>query len=85
MKFVRRVKGCTKLDRIRNRDIRIELNIFNVNEKIKELKVKENELIERMDEYRLSTRARFYKSGKSKHGYRNRQSAEYPQSRRKRI
>lgn len=28
MRFLRRVKGCTKLDRLRNRDIRTELFIL---------------------------------------------------------
>jgi hypothetical protein len=28
MRFLRRVKGCTRADRIRNVDIRAELNIY---------------------------------------------------------
>jgi hypothetical protein len=36
MRFLRRVKGCTRTDRIRNVDIRAELNIYNINNRLEE-------------------------------------------------
>jgi hypothetical protein len=39
MRFLRRVKGCTRADRIRNIDIRAELNIYNINNRSEENKV----------------------------------------------
>ena len=60
MKFLRRVKGCTKLDRIRNTDIRTELNILDINQKIKENKNKWKEHVERMHEKRIPAKVRFY-------------------------
>jgi hypothetical protein len=36
MKFLRSVKDCSKIDRIRNEDIRMELDIFSLNPKIEE-------------------------------------------------
>jgi hypothetical protein len=38
MKFLRRVKGITKLDRVRNEDVRKELGIRAINDKIKRKK-----------------------------------------------
>jgi len=49
IKFLRRVKGCTILDQIRNDDIREELTIFNLNLKIRENKRNWMDHIERMD------------------------------------
>ena len=34
MKFLRKTKGCTIMDQIRNEQIRQDLNIYNVNERI---------------------------------------------------
>lgn len=39
MKVLRIAKRCTRLDRIRNRDIRKKLNIFDINDRIKAYKV----------------------------------------------
>jgi hypothetical protein len=36
MKLLRRVKGITKLDRVRNKDVRKELGIYAMNDKIKQ-------------------------------------------------
>jgi hypothetical protein len=33
-RLLRKVKGCTRLDRIRNEDIRAELNIYSINERL---------------------------------------------------
>ena len=38
MRFLRKVKGCTRRDQIRNDVIREELNIYSVNEKVEEYK-----------------------------------------------
>jgi hypothetical protein len=38
MKFLRRMKGITKLDRVRNEDVRKELGIYAMNDKIKQKK-----------------------------------------------
>jgi hypothetical protein len=40
MKYLRTVKGCTRLDQIKNKDIRKELGIFPLNEKIIEYRNK---------------------------------------------
>jgi hypothetical protein len=40
MKYLRTVKGCTRLDQIRNEDIRKELGISPLSEKIKEYRNK---------------------------------------------
>ena len=34
MKFLRKTKGCTIMDHIRNEQIRKDLNIYNVNDRI---------------------------------------------------
>ena len=36
LKFLRRIKRCTRRDHTRNEDIREELNMYNLNEKIEE-------------------------------------------------
>lgn len=41
LKFLRTVKGCSKLDRIRNNDITNELNIFDIYGKIREFRTNE--------------------------------------------
>jgi hypothetical protein len=38
MRFLRRVRGCTRADRIRNVDIRAKLNIYNINNRSEENK-----------------------------------------------
>jgi hypothetical protein len=38
MLFLRSVKGCTKLDKIRNEYIRKELGVFSVNDRIRRYK-----------------------------------------------
>lgn len=34
MGFLRRIKGCTRMNHIKNEDIRKELGIYNINDKI---------------------------------------------------
>jgi hypothetical protein len=48
MRFVRRVKGCTRADRIRNVEIRAELNIYNINNRSEENKQKWKQHRDRM-------------------------------------
>jgi hypothetical protein len=40
MRSLRRVKGCTRADRIRNVDITAELNVYNINNRSEENKEK---------------------------------------------
>ena len=54
MKFLRSVKGCTKRDLITNQSIREELGIFNMNERLKDLKQNWKEHVERMPDTRLT-------------------------------
>jgi hypothetical protein len=54
MRFLRRVKGCTRADRIRNVDIRAELNIDNINNRLEENKGKWEQHIDRMTETRMT-------------------------------
>jgi hypothetical protein len=53
MRFLRRVKGCTRADRIRHVDIRAELNIYNMNNRSEENKQKWKQHIDRMTETRI--------------------------------
>jgi hypothetical protein len=53
MRFLRRVKGCTRVDRIRNIDIRAELNIYIINNRLEENKEKWKQHIDRMTETRI--------------------------------
>ena len=52
MKFPTSVAGYTRLDMRRNEDIREELNIFKLKDKIKEYRVNWLEHVERMDRER---------------------------------
>lgn len=61
MKFLRRVKGCTRHDRIRNDEVRKELKIFNINERIDFYRRKWNNHLERMKPERLPLKAKRYK------------------------
>ena len=36
MAFLRGVKSCSKLDRIKNETVREEIQVFNLNEKLKD-------------------------------------------------
>lgn len=61
MKFLRRIKGCTLRDRIRNIDIREELDIYSINDKIKRNKEEWKSHIDRMNENRYPKQIRGYK------------------------
>jgi hypothetical protein len=53
MKYLRTVKGCTRLNQIRNEDIRNELDISPLSEKIIECKNKWKARLQRMEHTRI--------------------------------
>ena len=53
MRFLRPMAGYTLLDKKRSCDIREQLGIFNINEKLKQYKINLREHIQRMDDNRL--------------------------------
>lgn len=61
MRFLRRVQGCTLLDKIRNEDIRAELNVYHLGERVAKYRRKWKDHIQRMEEYRLPKIIREYK------------------------
>jgi hypothetical protein len=50
MRFLRSVKGCTRLDKIRNEDIRKELGMFSINDRIRRYRQDWLEHVEKMEE-----------------------------------
>lgn len=61
MKFLRRVKRCTLMDKIKNEDIRQELNIFSLNEKINEYRSRWVQHLRRMPHERIPRHALLYR------------------------
>jgi hypothetical protein len=61
MRFVRKVKGCCRLDRIRNEDTRAELNICSINERIADYRNRWKDHISRMEDHRLPKQIKKYK------------------------
>jgi hypothetical protein len=57
MKYLRTVKGCTRVDQIRNEDIRNELGISPLSEKIIEYRNKWKAHLRRMEHTRISLQA----------------------------
>jgi hypothetical protein len=65
MKYLRKVKGCARLDQIRNEDIRNELGISPLSEKIIEYRNKWKAHLLRMEHTRIPLQAYKYQpSGK---------------------
>jgi hypothetical protein len=65
MKYLRTVKGCTRLDQIRNEDIRNELGISPLSEKITEYRIKWKTHLQRMEHTSIPLQAYKYQpSGK---------------------
>jgi hypothetical protein len=65
MKYLRTVKGCTRLEGIRNEDIRNELGISPLSEKIIEYRNKWKTHLQRMEHIRIPLQAYKYQpSGK---------------------
>ena len=58
LKFLRSVKRCNRRDHIRNEEMRSNLDIFAVNEKIKEYRRKWIQHIDRMEESRIPKTAK---------------------------
>lgn len=61
MKFLRSVKGCTRMDRLHNESIRNELEIFSIVDKLEEHKYQWKEHLDRMDNTRLPKKINTYK------------------------
>jgi hypothetical protein len=61
MRFLRYVKGCTRLDKIRNKDIRKEFGVFSINDRIRKDRQDWLEHAERMDEGRVPKQALWYR------------------------
>jgi hypothetical protein len=60
MKYLRTVKGCTRLDQIRNEDIRNELGISPLSEKIIEYRYTWKAHLQRMEHTRIPLQAYKY-------------------------
>jgi hypothetical protein len=60
MRFLRSVKGCTREDKIRNKEIRKELRIYNISEKIQDYHDRWVEHLERMRNGRFPREALHY-------------------------
>jgi hypothetical protein len=60
MIFLRRVEAITKLDRVRNEDVRKELGIYAMNDKIKRKRTEWRQYIDRMNNGRLTIQIREY-------------------------
>jgi hypothetical protein len=61
MKFLRSVKGCTRMDHIRNEEIRTELEIYAIQDKITEYRIRWSAHLQRMDNSRLPKQALLHK------------------------
>ena len=53
MRFLRSIAGYTLLDKKKSSDIREQLGIFNINDKLTQHKINWREHIQRMDDNRL--------------------------------
>jgi hypothetical protein len=62
MKYLRKVKRCTRLDQIRNEDIRNELGISPLSEKIIQYRNKLKARLQRMEHTRIPLQAYKYQS-----------------------
>jgi hypothetical protein len=61
MKFLRSVKGCTRMDHIRNEEIRTELEMYVIQDTITEYRIRWSAHLQGMDNSRLSKQALLYK------------------------
>jgi hypothetical protein len=61
IKFLRSVKGCTRMVHIRNEEIRTELEIYAIRDKITEYRIRWSAHLQRMDNSRLLKQALLYK------------------------
>jgi hypothetical protein len=60
MKFLRSVKRCTRMDHIRN-EIRTEFEMYEIQDKITEYRIRWSARLQRMDSSRLPKQALLYK------------------------
>jgi hypothetical protein len=61
MKFLRSVKGCTRMDHTRNEEIRTELEMYAIQDKITEHRIRWSAHLQGMDNSRLHKQALLYK------------------------
>jgi hypothetical protein len=61
MIFLRSVKGCTRMYHISNEEIRTELEMYAIQDKITEYRIRWSAHLRRMDNSRLSKQALLYK------------------------
>jgi hypothetical protein len=61
MKFLRSVKGCTRMDHIRNEEIRTEIEMYTIQDKITEYRIRWSARLQRMDNSRLPKQVLLYK------------------------
>lgn len=64
MGFLRQVKGCTRIDLVRNDDMQSELNIYAILEKISEYKNRLKQYVNRMGNQRLPQKNAYNPRGK---------------------
>jgi hypothetical protein len=61
MKFLRPVKGCIRMDHTRNKEIRTKLEMYAIQDKITEYRIRWSAHLQRMDNSRLPKQALLYK------------------------
>jgi hypothetical protein len=61
MRFLRSVKGCTRLDKIRKEDIRKELGVFSIDDRIRRYRQDCLQHVERTEEGRVPKQALWYR------------------------
>jgi hypothetical protein len=66
MKYLRTIKGCTRLDQIRNEDVRNELGISPLSEKVTEYKNKWKTHLQRMKHTRIPLQAYKYQPSRKR-------------------
>jgi hypothetical protein len=64
MQFLRSVKGRTRLNKIRNKDIRKELGVFSINDRIRRYRQDWLEHVERMEEGQVLKQGLWYPKGR---------------------
>jgi hypothetical protein len=67
MKFLRSVKGCARMDHIRNEEIGTELEMYAIQDKITEYRIRWSAHLQRMDNSRLPKQALVYKPRGRRH------------------
>jgi hypothetical protein len=62
MKFLRSVKGCARMDHVRNEEIRTELEMYAIQDKITEYRIRWSAHLQKTDNSRFPKQALLYKS-----------------------